>query len=178
MTLSASALIEMLREQPELVVELKKVAAGRLNAQGIPTQEDSITDEMLYGRIATDAALRSAITVWLRARGGTSRPIVSLGSSPILLKETRVRQEVNISPRWMRCCRQTVKLRLHGRAPSSATRKTPRPRGLGDSPKQQLRHLLLPSHTSYRHSLGRKRMIPRRAQLTAPPFTLQLTSLA
>jgi protein involved in polysaccharide export with SLBB domain len=69
MTLSASALIEILREQPELDVELKKVAADRLTAQGIPTQEDSITDEMLYSRIATDAALRSAITVWLRARG-------------------------------------------------------------------------------------------------------------
>ena len=69
MALSAGALIEMLRERPELVVELKKVVADRLTAQGIPTQEDSITDEMLYSRIATDASLRSAITVWLRARG-------------------------------------------------------------------------------------------------------------
>src|SRR5215831_1412452 len=69
MALSASALTEILQERPELVVELKRVAADRLTAQGIPTQEDSITDEMLYSRIATDAALRSAITVWLRARG-------------------------------------------------------------------------------------------------------------
>src|SRR5690348_8458131 len=69
MSLSASDLIDMLRSHPELVVELKKIAADKLTAQGIPTQEDSITDEMLYGRIATDASLRSAITVWLRARG-------------------------------------------------------------------------------------------------------------
>jgi protein involved in polysaccharide export with SLBB domain len=77
MTLSASSLIEMLRERPELVVELKKVAADRLTAQGIPTQEDSITDEMLYSLIATDAALRSAITVWLRARGYPSAESVT-----------------------------------------------------------------------------------------------------
>src|ERR1700750_315235 len=77
MALSASALTEMLRERPELVVELKKVAADRLTAQGIPTQEDSITDEMLYSRIATDAALRSAITVWLRARGYISAETIA-----------------------------------------------------------------------------------------------------
>ena len=77
MALSASALTEMLRERPELVVELKKVAADRLTAQGIPTQEDSITDEMLYSRIATDANLRSAITGWLRARGYLSAESLS-----------------------------------------------------------------------------------------------------
>lgn len=75
-SLSASDLTDMLRSRPELVIELKKLAASRLTAQGIPTQEDSITDDMLYSRIATDASLRSAITVWLRARGYLSGDIV------------------------------------------------------------------------------------------------------
>ncbi len=72
MALPASRIIELLREKPELLIELKKVAADQLQARGIPVQEDSITDEALFQRITTDQKLRSNITLWLRARGYVS----------------------------------------------------------------------------------------------------------
>lgn len=67
--LPASQIIELLREKPELMVDLKRLAAEKLQAQGIAIQEDSITDEMLLGKIVSDATVRSNITLWLRARG-------------------------------------------------------------------------------------------------------------
>jgi len=70
--LRADQIIELLREKPELTIELKKVAAEKLQAQGIDVQEDSITDEMLYGRIASDPDLRNSLSLWLRARGYVS----------------------------------------------------------------------------------------------------------
>ncbi len=62
----------ILQQKPELVVELKSLVADQLQQQGIPAQADSITDEMLLSQISTNAALRSSITVWLRARGYVS----------------------------------------------------------------------------------------------------------
>jgi protein involved in polysaccharide export with SLBB domain len=67
--LPASQIIELLREKPELMVDLKKLAAEQLQAQGVPIQEDSITDEMMIGKINSDASVRANITMWLRARG-------------------------------------------------------------------------------------------------------------
>ncbi len=67
--LPASQIIELLREKPELMVDLKKLAAEQLQAQGVSIQEDSITDEMMLGKIVSDASVRSNITMWLRARG-------------------------------------------------------------------------------------------------------------
>jgi protein involved in polysaccharide export with SLBB domain len=55
-----------------LVTELKSLVADQLQQQGVPTQADSITDEMLLNQISTNAALRANITVWLRARGYVS----------------------------------------------------------------------------------------------------------
>jgi protein involved in polysaccharide export with SLBB domain len=72
MVLPASRIIELLREKPELLIELKKVATEQLQARGISLQEDSITDEALFERISTDQSLRSNITLWLRARGYVS----------------------------------------------------------------------------------------------------------
>ena len=68
-SLPASQIIELLREKPELMVDLKRLAAEQLQAQGIAIQEDSITDEMLLGKIVSDASVRANITLWLRARG-------------------------------------------------------------------------------------------------------------
>jgi protein involved in polysaccharide export with SLBB domain len=68
-TLPPSQIINILRERPELVIDLKKVAAERLQSQGVQIQEDSITDEMLFSRIASDPQFDSAVTMWLRARG-------------------------------------------------------------------------------------------------------------
>src|SRR6516225_11677940 len=61
--LPADRIIELLREKPELLIELKKVAAERLRANGVDIQEDSISDEMLFQRIASDSGLRANLTL-------------------------------------------------------------------------------------------------------------------
>jgi protein involved in polysaccharide export with SLBB domain len=70
--LTAAQIITILQQRPELVVELKSLVADQLTQQGIPTQADSITDEMLQNQISTNANLRANITVWLRSRGYVS----------------------------------------------------------------------------------------------------------
>jgi protein involved in polysaccharide export with SLBB domain len=80
--LPAAQLIELLREKPELMIDLKKLAAEQLQAQGVAVQEDSITDEMLLGRIVSDASLRANLTLWLRARGYISATDIEQSKSP------------------------------------------------------------------------------------------------
>ena len=46
--------------------------ADYLSQQGNLVQADSISDDMLYRGIASDAGLRGAISIWLRARGYVS----------------------------------------------------------------------------------------------------------
>ena len=71
-SLTASQITSILQQRPELVVELKSLVADQLQQQGIQTQADSISDEMLLSQISTNAQLRASITVWLRARGYVS----------------------------------------------------------------------------------------------------------
>jgi protein involved in polysaccharide export with SLBB domain len=71
-SLTAAQITLILQQKPELVVELKSLVADQLQQQGVAAQADSITDEMLLSQISTNAALRSSITVWLRARGYVS----------------------------------------------------------------------------------------------------------
>ena len=71
-SLTASQIISILQQKPELVAELKSLVADQLQQQGIQTQADSISDEMLLSQISTNAQLRASITVWLRARGYVS----------------------------------------------------------------------------------------------------------
>jgi protein involved in polysaccharide export with SLBB domain len=68
-TLTGSQIIAIVQARPELVVDIKQVMADYLDQQGNPVQVDSITDDMLYKGITTDAGLRGAISIWLRARG-------------------------------------------------------------------------------------------------------------
>ena len=68
-SLTASQIILILQQRPELMVELKSLVADQLQQQGIQTQADSISDEMLLSQISTNAQLRASITVWLRTRG-------------------------------------------------------------------------------------------------------------
>jgi protein involved in polysaccharide export with SLBB domain len=68
-TLTASQIITLVQGRPELIVDLKQVMANYLEQQGNPVQVDSITDDMLYRGIASDAGLRGTISIWLRARG-------------------------------------------------------------------------------------------------------------
>jgi protein involved in polysaccharide export with SLBB domain len=68
-SLTATQIGRLLQQKPEVVIELKSLVADQLRQQGINTQADAITDEMLFSQIASNADLRANITVWLRARG-------------------------------------------------------------------------------------------------------------
>jgi len=67
--LTTSQIIAIVQARPELIVDIKQVMADYLEQQGNPVQVDSITDDMLYKGIASDAGLRGAISIWLQARG-------------------------------------------------------------------------------------------------------------
>src|SRR5712672_1335420 len=71
-TLTANQIIAVVQARPELIVDMKQVMADYLEQQGNPVQVDSITDDMLYRGIGSDAGLRGAISIWLRARGYVS----------------------------------------------------------------------------------------------------------
>ena len=71
-TLTASQIIAIVQARPELIVDIKQVMADYLEQQGSPVQVDSVTDDMLYRGIGSDAGLRGAISIWLRARGYVS----------------------------------------------------------------------------------------------------------
>ena len=70
--LTASQIDEILQEKPEVVIEIKSLMAQQVQQQGIDAQADSISDEMLYQQISSNADLRNSITLWLRARGYVS----------------------------------------------------------------------------------------------------------
>jgi protein involved in polysaccharide export with SLBB domain len=70
--LTASQITAIVQTRPELVVDLKQVMSDYLQQQGTSIQADSISDDLLYKGISTDPGLRSAISVWLRARGYVS----------------------------------------------------------------------------------------------------------
>jgi protein involved in polysaccharide export with SLBB domain len=81
-TLSASQILAILQQRPEVVVELKSVVADQMQQQGAPIQADDITDEMLYSQIATSATVRTQVTMFLRVRGYVSDDsLPSLGLS-------------------------------------------------------------------------------------------------
>jgi protein involved in polysaccharide export with SLBB domain len=67
--LSADRIIELLQQDPDLVVELKSLMADRMQGQGVQITANDISDETLYDQIAANSSLRSGITVFLRARG-------------------------------------------------------------------------------------------------------------
>jgi protein involved in polysaccharide export with SLBB domain len=71
-TLSASQIFAILQDQPDAVVELKSLMADLAQQQGASVTADSITDEMLYNRIASSPELRANVTTFLRARGYVS----------------------------------------------------------------------------------------------------------
>lgn len=70
--LSADRIFAILQSQPDAMVELKSLISDLAQQQGAQIQADSITDEMLYSRIASNLELRMNITTFLRARGYVS----------------------------------------------------------------------------------------------------------
>ena len=68
-TLSSDQIIQILQQNPDLVVELKSQVAGRLQQQGTQIDANDISDEMLYNQIATNADVRASTATFLRAHG-------------------------------------------------------------------------------------------------------------
>jgi protein involved in polysaccharide export with SLBB domain len=80
--LSSDQIINILQQNPDLVVELKSQLADRMQQQGMQINPNDISDEMLYNQIDTNASLRANITTVLRARGYVSSDdLQSVGSS-------------------------------------------------------------------------------------------------
>ncbi len=71
-SLSSSQIIDILQQNPDLVLELKSQVADRMQEQGMQMDANGISDEMLYDQIAGNAGLRANITSFLRARGYVS----------------------------------------------------------------------------------------------------------
>lgn len=68
-SLSSSQIIDILQQNPDLVLELKSQVADRMQEQGMQIDANEISDEMLYDQISGNAGLRANITSFLRARG-------------------------------------------------------------------------------------------------------------
>ncbi len=70
--LSSDQIINLMEQNPDLVVELKSQVADRMQQQGVQIDANDISDEMLDNQIATSAALRANITTFLHVRGYVS----------------------------------------------------------------------------------------------------------
>jgi protein involved in polysaccharide export with SLBB domain len=78
-TLSASQIITILQQNPDALAEVKQLASDAASQQGQSVSAESITDEMLFSRIQTNAELRSNITVFLRSRGYVNDSDIDMG---------------------------------------------------------------------------------------------------
>ncbi|MEI9979825.1 MAG: SLBB domain-containing protein [Edaphobacter sp.] len=67
--LPAGQIIQILQQNPDLLMEVKSQVADYLQQQGTQVNESDITDEMLYNQIQTSASVRANITVFLQSRG-------------------------------------------------------------------------------------------------------------
>lgn len=65
----AEALIQVLRNNPEVMVEVKSVIADDAEQQGLSVQPDALTDRQVYSQLERSATLRASMTQFLRARG-------------------------------------------------------------------------------------------------------------
>lgn len=68
----AAQIIEILRSNPEVMVEVKSVITDALQQQGVSVDADVLTDEAVYTRLETSSRLRLTVTEFLRARGYVS----------------------------------------------------------------------------------------------------------
>jgi protein involved in polysaccharide export with SLBB domain len=71
-SLSYEQIVDLLQQNPDIVVELKSQLADSMQRQGEEIDANDITDEMLYEQIGSSAALRASMTTFLRARGYVS----------------------------------------------------------------------------------------------------------
>jgi len=91
-SLSSSQIIDILQQNPDLVLELKSQVADRMQEQGMQIDANEISDEMLYDQIAGNAGLRANITSFLRARGYVSDDDLQTASVSGASEDTGVAQ--------------------------------------------------------------------------------------
>jgi protein involved in polysaccharide export with SLBB domain len=82
-SLSSNQIIDILQQNPDLVLELKSQVADRMQEQGMQIDANEISDEMLYDQIAGNAGLRANITSYLRARGYVTDDDLQTASSGV-----------------------------------------------------------------------------------------------
>jgi polysaccharide biosynthesis/export protein len=98
-SLTTSQIMGLMDTKPELAVDFKRLMASRLDQQGYQITEDSITDEMLFSQIASDAKLRDTITNWLRARGYLKESDLSKVTSDDRSSDDRSNEDMATSSR-------------------------------------------------------------------------------
>ena len=92
--LPADRLIEILRQQPELLDNLKTAAAQRMQDQGLAVPESEITDDAVFDRIERDASLRVTLTQQLKDKGYlTPDDLEALGTSKTEATSPRQRRK-------------------------------------------------------------------------------------
>jgi protein involved in polysaccharide export with SLBB domain len=67
--LPADQIIQILQQNPDLLMEVKAQVADHLQQQGTQVTASDISDEMLYNQISTNDSVRADITTFLQARG-------------------------------------------------------------------------------------------------------------
>ena len=65
----AEALIQVLRTNSEVMVEVKSVIAEDTQQHGLSLQPDALTDQQVYTQLETNLTLRASVTQFLLARG-------------------------------------------------------------------------------------------------------------
>ncbi len=67
--MSAVQIIQILEDDPDLLVEVKSQIADRLQQQGVQIDASDITDEMVYGQISSNPTARAGVATFLQAQG-------------------------------------------------------------------------------------------------------------
>ena len=67
--LPADQIIQILEQNPDLLMEVKSQVADSLQQQGTQVNASDITDEMVYNQIQTSANVRANVTIFLQTRG-------------------------------------------------------------------------------------------------------------
>ncbi len=79
--LGASQIIAIAQQNSEVILELKSLLADSMQAKGIPSQAETITDEQLFSQITRSDELRASITHLLQARGYISEEDIESASN-------------------------------------------------------------------------------------------------
>lgn len=71
-SMPAEPLIEVIRNNPDVMIEVKSLIADVDQQHGISAQPDLLTDQQVYAQLESSATLRASVTEFLRARGYVS----------------------------------------------------------------------------------------------------------